>query len=220
MRQILTFSRKTEYERKPLRLAPLIKETVDLLRASLPTTIEMTLNIKTSADVVLADTTQMQQVLMNLCKNAADAMRVTGGRLDIGLTDTTFTEDVLSPESDVRAGTYVTLTVSDTGPGMDETVQKRVFEPFFTTKEKGQGTGMGLAVVYGIVKAHQGTITVSSEPGLGSTFTVYLPRHTSDEKTKPVTGAPVSRGKERVLFVDDEGAMVELARAHAPASRV
>ena len=171
----------------------------------------MALSIKTSADMVLADATQMQQVLMNLCNNAADAMRATGGRLEIGLTDTLFTEDDPLPGSDMRSGTYVTLTVSDTGPGMDEAVQKRVFEPFFTTKEKGQGTGLGLAVVYGIVKAHQGTITVSSEPGLGSTFTVYLPRYTSGEKAEPVTGRSMSRGTERILFVDDEEALVELA---------
>ena len=210
VRQILTFSRKSEYERKPLALAPLIKETFDLLRASLPTTIEMALNIKTSADMVLADATQMQQVLMNLCKNAADAMRATGGRLEIGLADTLFTENGLLPGSDMRPGTYLALTVSDTGPGMDEAVQKRIFEPFFTTKEIGQGTGLGLAVVYGTVKAHHGAITVSSEPGLGSTFTVYLPRDTSGEKAEPVTSQLVPRGMERILFVDDDEALVEL----------
>jgi PAS domain S-box-containing protein len=211
VRQILMFSRKSEYERTPLPLAPLVKETFDMLRASLPTTIEMTLNIKTPADMVLADATQMQQVLMNLCNNAADAMRATGGRLEIGLADTLFTEDGPLPGSDMHPGPYLTLTVSDTGPGMDEAVQKRVFEPFFTTKEIGQGTGLGLAVVYGIVKAHQGTITVSSEPGLGSTFTVYLPRDTSGEKAEPVTDRPIPGGTERILFVDDDEALVELA---------
>ena len=210
VRQILTFSRKTEHEREPLPLAPLVKETFDLLPASLPTTVDMVLNVKISADIVLADATQMQQVLMNLCNNAADAMREAGGRLEIGLVDTLFTEDVPSPGSDMQPGTYVTLTVSDTGSGMDEAVQKRIFEPFFTTKEKGQGTGLGLAVVYGIVKAHQGTITVSSEPGLGSTFTVYLPRYTSGDKTEPVAGRSVPGGTERILFVDDEEALVEL----------
>ncbi len=211
VRQILMFSRKSEYERKPLSLAPLIKETFNLLRASLPTTIEMTLNIKTAADIVLADATQMQQVLMNLCNNARDAMRATGGRLEIGLADTLFTEDSPLPGPDLHPGTYLTLTVSDSGPGIDKDVQKRVFEPFFTTKEVGQGTGLGLAVVYGIVKAHQGTITISSEPGHGSTFTVYLPPDTSGKKVEPLADLPIPRGTERILFVDDDAQLVELA---------
>jgi CheY-like chemotaxis protein len=113
----------------------------------------------------------------------------------------------------MHPGPYLTLTVSDTGPGMDEAVQKRVFEPFFTTKEIGQGTGLGLAVVYGIVKAHQGAITVSSKPALGATFTVYLPRDTSGEKTETATDRPIPRGTERILFVDDDPALVELAES-------
>ncbi|MGD0233055.1 MAG: PAS domain S-box protein [Syntrophorhabdales bacterium] len=210
VRQILTFSRKTEHERKPLPLAPLVKETFDLLRASLPTTIGITLNLKTSDDMVLADATQVQQVLMNLCKNAADAMRAAGGSLEVSLSETTFTDDTPLPESDMEPGAYVTLTVSDTGHGMDEAVQKKLFEPFFTTKEKGQGTGMGLAVAYGIVKAHHGAITVSSKPGQGSTFIVYLPQYMSDEKPEQKTHSVTPGGKERILFVDDEEALVEL----------
>src|SRR5271157_1744501 len=210
VRQILTFSRKTEYERKPLRLEPLVRETFDLLRASLPTTIGITLNLKTSDDVVLADATQIQQVLMNLCKNAADAMRVAGGQLEVSLAENRFTAETSLPESDMQPGTYVSLTVTDTGQGMNEEVQKKLFEPFFTTKEKGQGTGMGLAVAYGIVKAHRGAITVASEPGRGSTFTVYLPRYASDEKAEQKSSSLVTGGRERILFVDDEEALVEL----------
>ena len=210
VRQILTFSRKTEHERKPLRLEPLVKETFDLLRASLPTTIGITLRLKASNDLVLADATQIQQVLMNLGKNAADAMRVAGGQLEVSLANATFTEETSLPESEMQPGTYVTLAVSDTGQGMNEEVQKKLFEPFFTTKEKGQGTGMGLAVAYGIVKAHHGAITVASEPGRGSTFTVYLPRYASDEKAEQKTSSLVTGGSERILFVDDEEALVEL----------
>ena len=111
----------------------------------------------------------------------------------------------------MQPGTYVTLTVSDTGPGMDEDVKGRIFEPFFTTKERGQGTGMGLAVVYGIVKSHQGVITVLSQPGQGATFTVYLPRYTSTEKADEPASRPIPKGKERILFVDDEELLVEMA---------
>jgi CheY-like chemotaxis protein/anti-sigma regulatory factor (Ser/Thr protein kinase) len=160
--------------------------------------------------MVLADATQVQQVLMNLCKNAADAMRAAGGSLEVSLSETTFTDDTPLPESDMEPGAYVTLTVSDTGHGMDEAVQKKLFEPFFTTKEKGQGTGMGLAVAYGIVKAHHGAITVSSKPGQGSTFIVYLPQYMSDEKPEQKTHSVTPGGKERILFVDDEEALVEL----------
>ncbi len=132
------------------------------------------------------------------------------GSLEVTLADTTFTDEMPLPESDMEPGAYVTLTVSDTGHGMDEEVKKKLFEPFFTTKEKGQGTGMGLAVVYGIVKAHHGAITVSSEPGRGSTFTVYLPQYMSDEKPEQKTRSLTPGGKERILFVDDEEALVEL----------
>ncbi len=212
VRQILTFSRKTEQERKPTSLAPLVTETFNLLRASLPTIIEMRLNIDAPSDVVLADPVQIQQVLMNLCTNAGDAMRHAGGRLEVSLTNTIFTEDDPLPEAGMRPGAYVTLMVSDTGPGMHEDVKDRIFEPFFTTKERGQGTGMGLAVVYGIVKGHHGVITVLSEPGQGATFEVYLPRHTSGEKgTDEPASRPIPRGRERILFVDDEEMLVEMA---------
>lgn len=205
VRQILTFSRKAEHERKPLALSPLVKETFDMLRASLPTTIDMALDLKASDDVVLADGTQIQQVLMNLCKNAADAMREEGRHLEVTLAQTIFTEDMPLPESDMEPGGYVTLTVRDTGHGMDEEVKKKLFEPFFTTKQKGQGTGMGLAVVYGIVKAHHGTITVVSEPGQGSTFTVYLPKAVAAAVVQENAGiATIKAGHERILLVDDE----------------
>ena len=148
---------------------------------------------------------------MNLCKNAADAMRATGGSLEVSLAEITLTDDTHLPESDMEPGAYLTLTVSDTGHGMDEEVRKKLFEPFFTTKEKGQGTGMGLAVVYGIVKAHHGAITVSSKPGQGSVFTVYLPQYMSDEGSEQKTTRGLAPGgKERILFVDDEEALVEL----------
>ncbi len=211
VRQILTFSRKTEQEHKPLPLTPLVNETFKLLRSSLPTIIEMRLNIETESDVVLADPIQMQQVLMNLCTNAGDAMRVAGGRLEVSLSDTVFSDGDPLPEIGMQPGTYVTLTVSDTGLGMHEDVKTRIFEPFFTTKERGQGTGMGLAVVYGIVKGHQGAITVASQPGQGATFTVYLPRYTSTEKTDEPASRPIPTGKERILFVDDEELLVEMA---------
>jgi signal transduction histidine kinase/ActR/RegA family two-component response regulator len=213
VRQILTFSRKSEGERKAISLTPLITETHALLRSSLPSTIRMPLAITTNDDYVLADPTQLQQVLMNLATNAAHAMRQDGGELTIRLSSAAFPQGSILPDPDLGPGTYVQLTVNDTGTGMTEDVRQRIFEPFFTTKEPGQGTGMGLAVVYGIVKSHGGTVTVQSEVGLGSTFEVFLPR-AQEPKTRRegATAAVLPTGTEQILLVDDEELLVEMAQ--------
>jgi len=140
---------------------------------------------------------------MNLCTNAAYAMRGTTGAIDISLQDITFGSTDL-PEADMRPGDYLVLSVKDTGAGMDEEVRKRIFEPFFTTKPVGEGTGLGLSVVYGIVKNHKGNITAYSEPGKGSVFKVYLPKVDTAVSAAPEVPAPIPRGNERILLVDDE----------------
>jgi PAS domain S-box-containing protein len=203
VRQMLLFSRKSEKKQEVLPLSPLIKETFKLLRSSLPTTIQMKLLLETESDTVYADPSQVQQVIMNLCTNAAYAMRGTTGSIDISLRGITFGADDL-PEADMQPGEYAVLSVKDTGSGMDEEVRKRVFEPFFTTKPVGEGTGLGLAVVYGIVKSHRGGITVYSEPGRGSVFKVYLPKTDIRVSEKAEPSKPIPRGKERILLVDDE----------------
>ncbi len=212
VQQILTFSRKAEPVRKPLRLAPLVRDTFSLLRSSLPATIQMALNIKTESDVLTADPVQIQQVLMNLGINAADAMHAEqGGELTIELAAELLQEGEPFPHQDLKPGRYLVLSVSDTGHGMTDEVKERLFEPFFTTKEPGKGTGLGLSVVYGIVKSHQGAITVSSKPGRGSIFTIYLPQ-TGRELVHPEDeDGPVPTGNERILFVDDEESLVETA---------
>ncbi len=213
VRQILAFSRKTEGERTEISLTPLVKETHELLRASLPSTIRTALDFTTKEDFVLVDPTQMQQVLMNLATNAAYAMREDGGLLTIRISSATFAQGSILPDPDMKPGTYVKLTVKDTGTGMTEKVRQRIFEPFFTTKQQGQGTGMGLAVVYGIVKAHGGTLTVRSEVGKGSTFDVFLPQVRKPEaKQEERTTSVLPTGAERILFVDDEEMLVEMAR--------
>jgi signal transduction histidine kinase len=175
VKQILTFSRRGDRERKELRLSPLIQETFKMLRASIPTTIDMKLDLDASRDVVHGDPSQVQQIVMNLCASASHAMREKGGTLEVSLRAITLESRELLPEPDMSPGDYLILSVTDTGHGMDDAVLKRIFEPFFTTKERGQGTGLGLSVVYGIVKSHQGGIRVSSRPGQGSVFGVYLP---------------------------------------------
>ncbi len=176
VRQILTFSRKSQAEYRVVTLSPLIRETFRLLRASLPTSISMSLNLETDTDAVYADPSQIQQVLMNLCTNAAYAMREAGGKLEISLGRITLGPGDPLPEADTPPGDYVVISVRDTGVGMDEAVKERIFEPFFTTKPREHASGLGLSVVYGIVKSHKGSIMVLSEPGKGSVFRVFLPK--------------------------------------------
>ena len=215
VRQILAFSRKTEIARNPLSLSSLVKETVQLLRASLPTTIEIKLSTKAAKDTVLASPAELQQILMNLATNASFAMKEKGGIFDISITNIDFEPDSPIFDADVEPGEYVQLVVTDTGSGMAPDVMKRIFEPFFTTKGVGEGTGMGLAVVYGIVKSLHGTITVESEPGAGSTFRVFLPIARTDEKLESSKAQVTSKGSERILFVDDEELLVEWGKLHS-----
>ena len=210
VKQILAFSRKTEHTGAPIALSPLIKETVQLLRASIPTTIDIVLNIAATSDTILASPVEMQQILMNLSSNASLAMQERGGTIGISLNDIDFQPESPMFEQGVAPGEYLQLVVRDTGIGMSSDVMKRVFEPFFTTRAVGKGTGMGLAVVYGIVKSLNGAITVESEPGIGSTFRIFLPKLKTEVKAEPVRAATSSGGHERILFVDDEDLLAEL----------
>jgi CheY-like chemotaxis protein len=171
----------------------------------------MKLNLRSTFDTVIGNPSQVQQVLMNLATNAAHAMRERGGVLAFGLSDVTLTGSEKMPEADMKPGSYVTLRVRDTGTGMTEDVQKRAFEPFFTTKGTGEGTGMGLAVVYGIVKSHGGAISVKSKPGKGSMFTIFLPYADVKAGEDQEVTEDILRGNEKILFVDDEAALVEMA---------
>jgi len=210
VKQILTFSRQGEQEKRALRLGPVIKEALKLLRASLPTTIEIKQDIAVQSDVVLADATQVHQVLMNLCANAAYAMREKGGHLEVELREVDLEAAETAPSPELEPGPYLRLSVSDTGPGMDRAVVERIFEPYFTTKKPGEGTGMGLAVVHGIVKSQGGAITVESEPGQGATFKVWWPKFEGEVSLQAEEHGPLSRGQERILFVDDEEPLIRL----------
>ena len=205
VQQILTFSRQTEQERKPLKMQPIIKEALKLIRASLPTTIEIRQDIATETGLVSIDPTQIHQVVMNLCTNAFHAMHEKGGVLGVTLEEVEINSDVLTACVDLSPGTYLKLTVSDTGHGMGREVMDHIFNPYFTTKSPGDGTGLGLAVVHGIVKSHGGKISVYSEPDVGTTFNAYLPRvDTTSEASETPPTETIPRGAESVLFVDDE----------------
>ncbi len=212
VRQILAFTRRAEGKRKEVSLTSLVKETQGLLRASLPRTININLAVTTGDDYIIGDSTQLQQVLVNLATNAADAMQKDGGQLTVDISSTAFPPGSHLPDPDMKPGTYARLTVKDTGTGMTEEVRQRIFEPFFTTKEPGKGTGMGLAVVYGIVKAHGGGVTVRSEVGQGSTFEVFLPQAQTPEAEREEAVTLLPTGTERILFIDDEESLVEMAR--------
>ncbi len=175
VRQILTFSTATERTKKSLRLAPLLKETVRLLQSSLPSTIRVSVSIEAESDKIVANSSQMKQLIINLATNAAQAMHKDGGALTVSLSNATFSESNPPPDHELPYGRYVRLVVSDTGVGMSPEVQSRLFEPFFTTREFGYGMGMGLSVVYGVVKSQKGAIVVRSEPGKGSAFDVCIP---------------------------------------------
>lgn len=209
-RQILTFSRKTERGRNVLKLTPLVKETYQLLRGTLPSTIRMEIDVRAESDAVLADPSQVQQVLVNLATNALHAMHKKGGVLTIRLNTITVGQEGQIHEADLPMGRYVRLSMQDTGTGMPEKVRTRVFEPFFTTKGQGKGTGMGLAVVYGIVKNHEGDITVESTPGKGSIFNVFLPVAEPAAENEQKKAGRLPGGPERILLVDDEPAILEI----------
>jgi PAS domain S-box-containing protein len=203
VQQILAFSRRSDQERKSVQVGLIVKEALKMLRASLPATIEIKQSL-TSRAVVLSDPTVIHQVLMNLCTNAAHAMRENGGVLAVSLADIRFGEEVNQPPSDLAPGPYVKLTVKDTGHGIEPAVLDRIFDPFFTTKEQGVGTGLGLAVVHGIVKSHEGTIEVESTPGKGTAFYILLPAKESAPLPASEPTVPLPGGKERILVVDDE----------------
>ncbi|MEW6428270.1 MAG: ATP-binding protein [Thermodesulfobacteriota bacterium] len=212
VRQILTFSRNQEQEKAPVQISLIVEEALKLLRASIPSTIEIRQQIQCQA-LVLADSTQIHQVLLNLCTNAYQAMQEQGGVLTVTLKEVTL-EPALAQKYRLPAGHYVRLTVSDNGCGMDTATLSRIFDPYFTTKEQGKGTGLGLAVVHGIVEGHRGRITVQSEPGRGSTFTVHLPViiHPSGGEgvTAPASFPGTAKGHGRVMVVDDEESLREM----------
>jgi PAS domain S-box-containing protein len=211
VRQILTFSRRDAPLKKRLELTGVVKEALKLLRATLPANIEIQLDLDTRNDVILADPTQVHQVVMNLCANAAHAMAETGGTLRIGLDNLAAAVN-LGGATPPASTQLVRLQVADTGHGMDAGVLKRIFEPFYTTKETGRGTGMGLAVVHGIVESHGGTIAVNSQPGSGTCFDLRFPNVSLPLSVGSDSAEDLPRGTESVLLVDDEIFLAELGK--------
>lgn len=209
--QILNFSRQSPLERRPILISPIIKEALKLLKASLPSSIEICQDIEDHSGKILADPTQIHQIIMNLCTNAFHAIGEENGVLTVTLGNERVQEERPAFDGTIKPGHYLKLTVADTGAGMDETILNQIFEPFFTTKGKGIGTGMGLSLVRGVVKECGGAIIVTSTPGKGSTFEIYFPQVKSGsevEKTSVLQDLPTGRG--RILLIDDDRILVEI----------
>lgn len=212
VKQILTFARKQEGERITIEISRILKEAIMLLRSTIPTTIDIRYDIDAEQDTVFADPTQLQQIIMNLCTNATHAMEEKGGILEVILENESLDPESAEQFSDLEPGRFVKLTVKDTGQGIEPEIIDKIFEPYFTTKEVDKGTGMGLALVHGIVKNYGGTITVQSEVGKGTAFHVYLPLVEEDVEVLLETredSIQHSTGSERILFVDDDKAAVD-----------
>ena len=212
VKQILTFSRQGEQQRQPLQIHLVIKEALKLLRSSIPTTIAIHQNV-VDCGLVMADSTQVHQIMMNLCTNAYHAMREAGGELDVSMEVVELTAHDYLDNLALQPGPHVKLSVRDTGCGMSKEIVERIFEPYFTTKQQGEGTGLGLSVVHGIVESHHGHITVYSEPGKGTEFNVYLPQvQGHDEGLAEEAGGIIPQGSGTVLVVDDEPIIGEMLR--------
>jgi len=209
VKQLLNFSRRNDLNRSPVVLQALVEDGLEVLKASLPAKVELGIALQAPGEVILADPSQMHQVLTNLVENAFFAMRQSGGVLSIRLERITLGPGQAAAQEELAAGEYLRLTVGDTGPGMTPQVRERVFEPFFTTKQVNEGSGMGLAVAHGIVTSHGGAIQVESKPGKGAVFTVLLPcaRPDQREETPAKTASGPAGGQERILVVDDEPQM-------------
>ncbi len=211
IKQILTISRQHKQERRPVQVRYIVNEALNLLKATLPSTIEIREDLAKDTGIVNADPTQMHQVIMNLGTNAGHAMQEDGGALEVSLANVELDDLSASKHLDLTAGSYLRLTVSDTGHGITSEIMERIFDPYYTTKDTGEGTGLGLSVAQGIIKAHGGTITVYSEPGNGTTFHVYLPIILEEEREeKEESKEPLPTGSERILFIDDEQALIEI----------
>ena len=203
-RQILTFSRRDEQQRRPLQLVPVLREALRLLDASLPEGVTIAVEIPCESRMILADASQIQQVIVNLWTNACHALPASGGRIVVALADVNVDGAMATRHPELSPGPYVRLTVQDNGQGMAAEVQQQMFEPFFSTKAKEQGTGLGLSVVRSIVQSHQGAILATSRPGAGTTMQVYFPEHSRPAVPAAAEQALLRRGAgQRVLLVDD-----------------
>ena len=212
VKQLLSFSRKTDQKLQPIEVAIVIKDALKFLRSTIPSTIDIHQEIQTTDETILADPTQINQIMMNLCINASHAMEQTRGKLTITVENVTLDDNSAKDYPDLKSGNHVKIMVGDTGPGIDPEIIDRIFDPYFTTKGVGKGSGMGLAMVHGIVKSHSGSITVDSALGKGTKFSILFPLAQEKAAVEAKTIQEMPRGKETILFVDDEISIVNMVQ--------
>jgi len=212
VRQILTFSRQAERELKPLQVGPLIKEALKLLRSSLPATIEIVQQIPSETETIMADPTQIHQIVMNLCTNAAQSMEETGGRMTVTLAQVGLAAAEARDYPGLEAGDFIKLSIEDTGKGIAPEILEMIFDPYFTTKEEGKGTGLGLSVVHGIIQSYGGGIYVRSKPKLGTTFDVFIPTVKQQPLKEQREHPHLPTGSETILLVDDEQVLLDVGQ--------
>ncbi|UCD85297.1 MAG: PAS domain S-box protein, partial [Deltaproteobacteria bacterium] len=212
IRQIITFSRDMEVERIPVNLDKQIKEAVKFIKATFPQTIDIRQNIEVKSAITIADPTQIHQMLINLCTNAAQAMENGKGGIEIGLEEVLIDSSDSQRYNNIKPGNYLRLNVSDTGQGIDPSIINCIFDPYFTTREKGKGSGLGLAVVHGIVTNYGGAIAVNSLPGKGAKFSIFLPKTDTEDEKEGIDVQSILTGNERILFIDDEEGLLNIAR--------
>jgi signal transduction histidine kinase/ActR/RegA family two-component response regulator len=212
VQQILTFSREVDINKKPIKIQPIVAEVLNLLKSSFPATVEIRQQLDANAGTVMADPTHIHQIIMNLCTNANHAMMKTGGILEVKLDALRVDQKSVLKNPSLKKGDYIRLTISDTGHGMDIKTKERIFEPFFTRKEVGSGSGLGLSVVHGIINNYGGAIVVDSNPGEGTTFTIYLPKYGVDTLNSDKTDKKPVKGDEHILFVDDEPEIIFMGK--------
>ena len=212
VRQLLTFSRKDDIDKKPIDIGSVVKGAVKLIRSSTPSNIDIRLKISDDVEPILGNATQVNQVLINLCSNATDVMLPKGGVISIELNNEIYGGKGVRFPANLEFGRYVKLLVKDNGRGMNKETLGRIFDPYFTTKEIGKGTGIGLAVVHGIIKGHNGFIAADSEPGKGTEFTILFPAYEGRIKRGSELPVVLPVGNERILLVDDEPALLKLGK--------
>jgi len=213
VQHLLTFCRETDQDKTHIRISPILNSVINFLKSDFPSSIELKMDIKEETGTVLADTAKIQQLLLNLCQNAIQAMAKTGGKLTIGLSHICLDSEQASNTPNLASGHYDRILIQDTGPGMDPEILERIFDPYFTTKEPGEGTGLGLAVAFGIAVSHGGTILVESLPGRGSSFEVLLPLRQTEQGGPDIGGdQELPRGSGHVMFIDDEESLVDFGR--------
>jgi len=213
VKQLLNFSRKTDQTLKPIGVVTVIKDALKFLRSTIPSNITIKKQLPEKDVPILGDPIQITQVLMNICTNASQEMVETGGTLEINVENVILNEKAANGYSGFKEGNYIKITISDTGPGIAAKNINQIFDPYFTTKEVGKGSGMGLSIVHGIVKNHNGAVSVDSKPGKGTTFSILFPLTLEKPEMEKGSSKKLLQGSETIIFIDDDASIVKMGKS-------